>query len=311
MRRPLTTLRSTFRHLHFARLLLVFFSVFSLSWPVAAQGPAGPIKPAATPSEPTRTATPAAAPDKSRPGEKHRSSGITTEPPALPPAEIIRKFAEREGEFRKERENYTWVQTLVMQTIDADGDVDGEFRQISDILFTPAGKRYEKIVFAPAPTLERIQMTEQDMKDLRDIQPFVLTTEDLPKYDVRYVGREQIDEIGTYVFDVGPRKIEKSERYFKGRIWVDDRDFAVVKTFGKAVPDIKKGKSENVFPRFETYRENIEKNYWFPTYTHADDVLHFRVSDVRIRMSVRYSEYKRFSSSGRIVGLAEDPTPRP
>jgi hypothetical protein len=176
----------------------------------------------------------------------------------------------------------------------------------SDIIFTPAGERVEEITNAPPPTLQRISMSEQDLNDLKNIQPFVLTTEDLPKYNIVYVGREQVDELGTYVFDASPKTIEKNQRYFQGRVWVDDKDLEVVKTYGKAVPDIRKGKNENVFPRFETYRENIEGHYWFPTYTHSDDVLHFTSGDVHIRMTVRYADYKRFGSSVRI--LKTDPT---
>jgi hypothetical protein len=164
----------------------------------------------------------------------------------------------------------------------------------SDILFTPDGKSYEKVVYAPASTLQRIQMSQQDLDDLEHVQPFVLTTEELPKYDIKYVGRETVDELNTYVFDVGPKKLEKNQRYFQGRIWVDDGDLEIVKTDGKAVPDIKKHGQENVFPRFETFRENIEGHYWFPTYTRADDMLQFSTGAVHIRMTVRYANYKRF-----------------
>jgi hypothetical protein len=132
------------------------------------------------------------------------------------------------------------------------------------------------------------------LDDLEHVQPFVLTTQELPKYNVTYVGRQQLDELGTYVFDVAPKTIEKNQRYFQGRIWVEDKDLEIVKTDGKAVPDIKKKGSENVFPRFETFRENIEGHYWFPTYTRSNDTLHFTGGDVRIRMTVRYANYKRF-----------------
>jgi hypothetical protein len=144
-------------------------------------------------------------------------------------------------------------------------------------------------------------MSEQDLDDLRNIQPFVLTTEDLPKYNVVYVGREQVDELGTYVFDASPKTIEKNQRYFQGRVWVDDKDLEVVKTDGKAVPDIIKKGNENVFPRFETYRENIEGKYWFPTYTHSDDLLHFSAGSVHIRMIVRYADYRRFRVTIRLI----------
>ncbi len=286
----------------------VFLAALLYSLPTAAQQPQGPLKPppvAAPRDEPkARPPAPAAA-------KPHRSSGITDQPPAIPVDQIIQKFAERESEFKKERENYTYVQTFVVQTIDLDGQPDGEHRMTSDILFTPLGKRYEKIIYAPAPTLQRISLSQQDLDDLRLVQPFVLTTEEMSKYDIHYVGREGVDEITTYVFDVAPKKIEKNQRYFQGRIWVDDKDLEIVKSYGKAVPDIKKGNNENFFPRFETYRENIEKNFWFPTYTHADDVLHFRGGDVRIRMTVRYADYKRFRATGRILSPSEVPQDRP
>jgi hypothetical protein len=233
-------------------------------------------------------------------GPKAANSNITNEQPALPADQIIQKFAAREAEFKKERDNYTYTQTFVIQTIDQDGVADGEYQMRSDILFTPDGKRYEKVVYAPASTLQRISMSQQDLDDLEHVQPFVLTTEELPKYDIKYVGREKIDELSTYVFDVGPKKLEKNQRYFQGRVWVDDADLEVVKTDGKAVPDIKKKGQENVFPRFETFRENIEGHYWFPTYTRADDILQFSAGGIHIRMTVRYANYKRFGVTIKI-----------
>lgn len=230
----------------------------------------------------------------------HTESAITNEPPSIPTEQIIEKFSQHESEFRKERENYTYTQTFVMQTVDLDGYPDGEYRLTSDILFTPDGKRYEKVTYAPQPTLTKLQLTKQDLDDLKNIQPFVLTTEELPKYNITYVGRQVIDELHTYVFDVAPKKLEKDQRYFQGRVWVDDKDLQIVKSYGKAVPDIIKKNNENIFPHFETYRENITGPYWFPTYTHADDVLHFTSGGVRIRMTVKYANYKRFGSTFKI-----------
>jgi hypothetical protein len=259
-------------------------------------------------------AQPAAAAPAPAPAAKPQSetSAITHEPPAIPVEQIVQKFGDRELEFRKERDNYTYTQTFVVQTIDMDGRPDGEYRMTSDILFTPDGKRYEKVISAPPPTLQRISLSQQDMDDLEHVQPFVLTSQELPKYDVKYIGREQVDELSTYVFDVGPKKIEKNQRYFQGRIWVDDKDLNIVKSDGKAVPDIIKKGNENVFPRFETFRENIEGHYWFPTYTRSDDELHFSTGAVHIRMTVRYANYKRFGATIKIgtpVELKEDKKP--
>lgn len=255
------------------------------------------------PSE-NRAPAPAPAPEP-KPAEKpapakRPASDVTNELPSLPVEQIIRQFAAREEEFKRERDNFTYEQTFVVQTIDSNGQPDGEYRMSSDIMFTPAGKRYEKVTYAPQPTLTRITLSEQDLADLEHVQPFVLTSAELPKYNITYVGRQRVDELTTYVFDVAPKTIEKNQRYFQGRIWVDDKDLEVVKTYGKAVPDIKKGNTENYFPHFETYRENIEGHYWFPTYTRSDDTLHFTSGPVRIRMIVKYSNYKRFQVTVRI-----------
>jgi len=233
-------------------------------------------------------------------GMAHSESAITSDPPAIPADQIIQKFSQHESEFKKERDNYTYTQTFVIQTVDPDGNPDGEYRLTTDISFTPEGKRYAKDTYAPPPSLTRITMSQQDLNDLENIQPFVLTTEDLPKYNVTYVGRQIVDDLHAYVFDVAPKEMKKNERYFQGRVWVDEKDLQIVKSYGKAVPDIMKKNNENIFPHFETYRENITGPYWFPTYTHADDTLRFSTGGVHIRMTVKYANYKRFGSTHKI-----------
>src|SRR5215467_8095650 len=177
--------------------------------------------------------------------------------PPIPIEEIIRRFAEKEKQFKVARASNTYRQDVKVQELDGNERVAGEFNQVSDIIFDSSGKRTERIVYAPRVTLQRIGMTAEDLQDLREIQPFVLTSDDIQKYNLKYGGKEKIDEIDCYVFDVAPKKIEKGQRYFEGRIWVDDQDYQIVKTYGKAVPDLRGG-NENLFPKFETYREQVD-----------------------------------------------------
>ena len=231
-------------------------------------------------------------------------------PPTLPVEQIIQKFAAQEAEFKTERDNFTYTQTFTIQTLDSSRRPDGEYTMTSEIVFTPSGKRYEKVTYAPTPTLERIQLSQQDLDDLEHVQPFVLTTSELPKYNIKYLDHVQLDELTAYVFEVSPKTIEKNQRYFQGRIWVEDKDLQIVKTDGKAVPDVrKKGGEENVFPRFETFRENVEGHFWFPTYTRSNDVLHFSSGDIPIRMVVKYENYKRFGVTIKIGTPAKAPEP--
>lgn len=258
--------------------------------PVTPPGVPAAAKPAATNAPVATSSTPTPAP------AKQSAASISLPPPPMPIDQIIQKFASREAAFKEARGNYTYTQTVVVKDFEPTGEQRGEYRMVSDIIFTPEGKRFENVTFAPMNTLYYLQLSPEDVKDLRDIQPFVLTTEELPKYDIKYVKHEPVDELTAYVFDVAPKKIEKGQRYFQGRVWVEDKDFEIVKTHGKAVPDTK----ENVAPIFDTYRENIAGDLWFPTYTHADDTLHFPVkkgeppNDQRIVMTVKYENYKYY-----------------
>src|SRR5262245_49801726 len=226
---------------------------------------------------------------------------LRNEQPPLPVDEIIRKFAEKEKEFKSARANYVYRQDIRVQTLNANDRVTGEWRQVWDVTFDQSGRRVERVISAPPDTLKGLQLTSQDLQDFREIQPFVLTSDDIAKYSVKYLGKENVDDIDCYVFDVAPKTMEKGQRYFQGQIWVDDKDLQIVKTYGKPVPDIKTKDNENLFPRFETYREQIDGKYWFPTYTRAVDTLQFSGRAQRMREIIKYDKYKKFEANVRLT----------
>jgi hypothetical protein len=229
-----------------------------------------------------------------------------TEPP-ITPDEIIRKFTAKESQFRQALNHYTYRRTVRVQTINDDNKVDGEYYQVDDIIFTPDGKRTEKVVFAPASSLERISMSPADFQDIQQRLPFVLTTEDAGQYDIKYVGRQTVDQVPCYVFEVAPKVIEKNKRYFQGKIWVDADALQIVITNGKNVPDDLRKGHEDLSTPFTTYREQVDGENWFPTYTKGDGVLHFTGGngymgeDVHVRQTVKYTDYKQFGSTSTIL----------
>jgi len=231
-------------------------------------------------------------------------------PKDITPDEIIKRFAAKETDFARARDQYTYRQDVKVQTLDGD-TVDGEYHEVFDVMFDDKGKRMENVVFAPASSLTKIYMSQEDMADIRHRLPFVLTSDDIADYNILYVGQQQEDELHCYVFDIAPKKIEGKKRYFQGRVWVDDHDFQIVKTYGKTVPDLcnnrpcnevkRRGDQENLFPKFTTWRQQIDGQYWFPVYTKADDELHFKMEDVHIKEIVKYEDYKRFGSNVKIL----------
>ncbi len=228
------------------------------------------------------------------PLDKSAPKGITVE-------EIIKRFAAKEKDFKEARDQYTYRQDVKVMTLDGDTP-DGEYQEVFDVTFDDQGHKVKNVVFAPQPTLQRIQMTEEDFDDIENRLPFVLTSDEVGEYDILYVGEQKQDELNTYVFDIAPKQIVGKKRYFQGRIWVDDHDYQIVETYGKTVPDIKKKRGqENLFPKFTTWREQIDGEYWFPTYTRAEDTLQFSLGGVKIREIIKYTNYRRFGSKSRIT----------
>jgi TonB family protein len=205
--------------------------------------------------------------------------------------EIIRKFAAKETEFREALNSYAFKRDALVQEIGMGGQVVGEYHRVSSFTFDDKGVRYEKIGFFPMPSLQGLMMTNEDLEDLGGVNPFALEGAKINQYNFKYVGKERIDELDLYVFEVSPKVMpspKSKERVFIGRIWVDDHDLQIVKAKGKAGPETKKNK----FPTVETYREQIDGKYWFPTYVYADDDLIFDSGgSVRLRMRVKYSDF--------------------
>ncbi len=236
--------------------------------------------------------------------------------PATPADEIIKKFAAKESEFQDALNHYTYRRTARVQTIDDDNKVDGEWYEVDDVIFDPSGHRTEKVVFAPESSLQRVMMSPSDLQDIQHGYPFVLTTEQVSDYNIKYVGRQKVDEVDCYVFDVGPKQIVKGKRYLLGRIWVDATDLQIVVTDGRMVPDDTRKGKEDLHPPFMTWRQQVDGHYWFPVYTKGEGVLHFSggngymAEDVHIRDIVKYADYKRFGSTSKIIYEGQDITPK-
>jgi hypothetical protein len=233
------------------------------------------------------------------------------------PEQIVKRFGERETEFAQARENYTYRQSVKVDALDQDsGKVSGEYQQVSDITFDKEGRRDEHVVFAPPNTLDNagIMMSPADAEEIEHRLPFILTTADLPQYDVTYLGRQRVDELDTYVFEAGPKKLEKNHRYFQGKVWVDQQDFQIVLINGRTVPQDTRPGHEDLQPPFTTYYEQVDGKYWFPTYTKAEGELHFAAQngalseDVHMRNIVRYTDYKQFRATARIIYNGQDIT---
>jgi len=237
--------------------------------------------------------------------------------PSIPTDQIIKQFAAKETEYQEALNHYTYRRVARVDTIDDDTHkVSGEWYEVDDVIFSPDGARLEKVVDAPPSTLDQggIMMSPSDLQDIQRGYTFSVNTADLPEYNVTYVGKQKVDELECYVFDVVPKIIEKHKRYFDGRVWVDATDLQIVVTNGRMVPDDTKRGQEDLHPPFMTWRQQIDGHYWFPVYTKGEGMLHFTGGngymgeDVHVRDVIKYTDYKQFGSTTKIIYNGQDIT---
>jgi hypothetical protein len=218
---------------------------------------------------------------------------------SITPQQLIERFAAQEAKVKQARIHYSYTQDLMVQTLNGNS-VDGQMHEVTTVSYDDKGKRLENVTFAEQSTLRGVQLTAEDWDDIRVFMPLILTTEDLPQYDLSYAGQQHVDDLDTYVFHIQPKKEEKNRRYFQGRVWVDNQDFEIVKLCGKSVPDRvpkKKNQPVDVRPTFVTYRQPVD-GHWFPAYTRVDETLQLRIGSVRIREIIKYRDYKRTATNG-------------
>ena len=221
------------------------------------------------------------------------------EPPGA--AEVVGGFLRAEAEAREELKGYTFLRDVLIQTVDDSGAVSGEYRRVSRLVFDDKGGRVERVISFPEPTLKNLVITPEDLADLSGVQPFGPDLAEAGRYRIRYAG--EVNEGGERfrVLRFRPAAVAAADwRAFSGEVWVRAEDGRVVRVRGRALPE-----GEQRFPAFETRREKVDGAHFFPVHTYADDVLRFPSRRVRMRMTVRYSDYRRFLGKVSVVEEGE------
>jgi hypothetical protein len=222
-------------------------------------------------------------------------------PAQEPPANLAKLVAHRETETEAERNEYMYRQTVTLDELESSGGIRGEYHEVRDVIFSPTRERTEETIGKPRNGLKNLILTDEDFRDIREIQPLVLTDDRLWNYETKFKGDETVDDVDCWVLQVRPRQILEGQRLFDGMVWIDKKDYNIVRMTGRAVPQIRTMKMENLFPTFTTIRKPIDGKHWFPVYTYADDTLQFRGGPQRERLKIEYSEYKRFGAESTFI----------
>lgn len=231
---------------------------------------------------------------------------------------LLRAAVAQESAFSEALGNYTYRQDFSFQELsNQNHERGGSYQVITDITFTPDGRRLEQIVRGPYNHLRFLRMTRQDFADLRTIVPLILTRGLLWEYTIRDLGRQQIEmrdsagrvtgRLETEAFTISPRQIFSNHRYLEGKMWIDPVTQGIVKISGRPVPDVRVMRhgreEENLFGRFTTWRQRVDGHFWFPVFTEGQDWLGFRSGPVEVSERVTYSHFEQFHVHARIVGV--------
>jgi hypothetical protein len=231
-------------------------------------------------------------------------------PPSLPPDEIIKRFSQKEDDYLAARASYGYRKTIRIEEFDRQGKLVGQFLMVTETMRGSNGQFYSKVVERPQSTLHFFTLESEDVKELDRIPPFPLTSSQLIKYDLKYIGTEQVDEIDCYIFQVKPKGVDRTRAYFDGIVWVDTKYLEVVRTYGKWVNELGDVHVATMpFTTFETYRENVDGKYWFPNYERSDDTLHLKDMDVPLRLVIKWTDFKPLPAAPSAPAPAETAAP--
>jgi hypothetical protein len=232
------------------------------------------------------------------PSEEHKVRRLGTEPetpapPSLPPDEIIRRFSQKEDEFIAARPKYGYRKTIRIDEFGDDGKPAGQFLMVTETMRAANGQVISKVVQKPQSTLHYFNLETEDVRELDRIPAFPLSSSQLAKYDLKFIGEEQVDEIDCYIFKVKPKVLDRVHAYLDGLVWVDTKYLEVVKTYGRWVNELGEVRSATLpFTLFETYRENVDGKYWFPNYSRSDDTVHLKDVSVPVRLVIKWTDFK-------------------
>jgi hypothetical protein len=249
---------------------------------------------------------------------EHHVSRIGTEPeppapPSLPVEEIIRRFSQKEDEYLKSRPNYGFRKSVRIQEFGPDGGLVGEFLRVTQYQKLADGRVAVMPIEKPQSTLQGVYLAPEDLDALDRIPAYPLTSGQLAKYELKFIGRELVDEVDCYIFQVKPKVVERAKAYFEGVVWVDAQYLEVVKTYGKWVTDQgdTRGIAQLPFSLFETYRENVDGKYWFPNYLRSDDTLHTKEGDIPVRLVIKWTDFKPAGAAQSVPPAVPSPSSGP
>lgn len=211
-------------------------------------------------------------------------------PPPIPVDTIIKTFAASEDAEKKIYDNFDFIQDVRIEEMANGG---GKFEVIGEMYTRPDGKRFWRVLRPIQSNLKFTSFTMDDVQEIVSKPLFFLTSDQVGDYDFLYAGQTQLDQLAPYVFQVKPKELSPKRMFFRGVIYVDNVDLAVVETYGKFVSEYYENNSNLPFDMYDVYCQNLQGKFWFPAYISSDAYIQQKDgSELHVRLVIRSSEFK-------------------
>jgi hypothetical protein len=120
---------------------------------------------------------------------------------------------------------------------------------------------------------------------------------DRDHYDFVFAGREFLGEVRCLKYDARP-KLGSGKGRFEGRVWVEDRDYTIVRFSGAYTPIQQKLVTAQSTGHFDSWRANVQPGLWLPFYIYHQelDLKYLLGSHMRFKAETRLWGYKAASA---------------
>jgi hypothetical protein len=202
----------------------------------------------------------------------------------MPAGQVARKLQERNAERTAALNQFSGTRVYHMQYRGFPSDRDAEM-VVNVTYHAPDAKEFTVVSqsgsnFVIDHVFKKLLEGEQEAANEENRRNTALTTEN---YDFTSAGYETTPDGAEYVLNLLPKT--KNKFLYRGKIWVDARDFAVVRIEGEPA----KNPSWWIKNTEVKHRYVKVNDFWLPAENHTESVIRL---GGRAILSIEYKDYK-------------------
>jgi hypothetical protein len=193
---------------------------------------------------------------------------------------VVDRVLAREAENVKALRSYSPLVETYLQEMRPDNDLGmvpfadqyylnraGFGKAVYDISFHPRAGFLARVMHGVSIKNKKKRMSSEAVAEGFSWMMFMdMRGLDRAHYSFDYQGREFLGDLRCIVIDITPKPKSGPARFI-GRVWVEDRDYNIVRFNGTYEATTRGG----VYLHFDTWRLNMKPGVWLPAYIYSED----------------------------------------